>query len=49
MLEAVGNEVLFLRRLSMGSLQLDPELEPGEYRALTEEEINDLKKSGSNT
>ena len=43
MLEAVGNEVLFLRRLSMGSLQLDPELGPGEYRALTEEEINELK------
>ena len=49
MLEAVGNEVLFLRRLSMGSLQLDPDLLPGEYRPLTEEEINDLKKSGSST
>jgi len=44
MLEAVGNEVVFLRRLSMGSLELDRELEPGEYRPLTEEEINNLKK-----
>ena len=38
MLEAVGNEVLFLKRLSMGSLLLDPELNPGEYRELTAEE-----------
>ena len=43
MLEAVGNEVLFLRRLSMGSLELDEELAPGEYRPLTEQEISDLK------
>ncbi len=44
MLEAVGNEVLFLRRLSMGSLQLDEDLAPGDYRPLTDEEISDLKK-----
>lgn len=44
MLEAVGNEVLFLRRLSMGSLKLDEDLAVGEYRELTEEEIKDLKK-----
>ena len=43
MLEAVGNEVLFLRRLSMGSLILDKELDLGDYRALTEQEISDLK------
>ena len=43
MLEAVGNEVLFLKRLSMGSLTLDPELKSGEYRPLTEEEIENLK------
>jgi 16S rRNA pseudouridine516 synthase len=40
MLEAVGNEVLFLRRLSMGTLLLDEELSPGEYRELTKEELN---------
>ena len=44
MLEAVGNEVLFLKRLSMGSLFLDENLSPGLYRPLTEEEIEDLKK-----
>ena len=44
MLEAVGNEVLFLKRLSMGSLILDEALAPGEYRLLTQEEISDLKK-----
>ncbi len=44
MLEAVGNEVIFLRRLSMGSLMLDEELEPGQYRPLSEEEITNLKK-----
>ncbi len=44
MLYAVGNEVLFLRRLSMGSLKLDEKLLPGEYRKLTEQEIQDLKR-----
>ncbi|RKM57449.1 rRNA pseudouridine synthase [Butyrivibrio sp. X503] len=38
MLEAVGNEVMFLKRLSMGPLLLDPNLNPGEYRELTNEE-----------
>ena len=42
MLEAVGNEVLFLKRLSMGALVLDEELTPGEYRALTDEELKSL-------
>ncbi|WP_026520692.1 pseudouridine synthase [Butyrivibrio sp. VCB2001] len=44
MLEAVGNEVMFLRRISMGSLELGDDLPVGEYRPLTEEEINELKK-----
>ena len=43
MLEAVGNEVLFLKRLSMGSLILDPQLMPGDYRPLTQDEIDRLK------
>lgn len=46
MFEAVGNEVLTLKRISMGSLTLDPELKPGEYRELTEDELTGLK-SGS--
>ena len=39
MFEAVGNEVIFLKRLSMGSLKLDEHLKPGEYRELTPEEL----------
>ena len=39
MFEAVGNEVIFLKRLSMGSLRLDENLKPGEYRELTPEEL----------
>jgi 16S rRNA pseudouridine516 synthase len=44
MFEAVGCEVLYLKRLSMGSLKLDESLKPGAYRHLTEEEINELKE-----
>ena len=43
MFEAVGRRVMYLKRLSMGSLQLDNALQPGEYRALTKEEIDSLK------
>ena len=43
MLTAVNNEVLFLRRLSMGPLKLTDDLLPGEYRPLTDKEINLLK------
>lgn len=43
MFEAVGKEVIYLKRLSMGSLILDDSLEPGEYRELSEDEINALK------
>ena len=44
MFEALGCQVVFLKRLSMGSLKLDPELKPGEYRPLTEEELELLGK-----
>lgn len=43
MLKAVGNEVLKLKRLQMGSLCLDETLLPGEYRELSESEIHSLK------
>ncbi|TJX14196.1 rRNA pseudouridine synthase [Tissierella creatinini] len=43
MFESIGMKVLFLKRISMGPLKLDPSLEPGEYRELNEEEINMLK------
>ncbi len=42
MFQAVDKEVLYLKRLSMGSLKLDPELELGEYRELSQEELEDL-------
>ena len=44
MLKAVDNEVVYLKRLSMGSLKLDKALELGKYRSLTEKELADLKK-----
>ncbi len=43
MFEAVGKEVLYLKRLSMGGLKLDETLEPGKYRKLTQAELNKLK------
>jgi 16S rRNA pseudouridine516 synthase len=42
MFEAVGKKVVYLQRLSMGPLQLDETLELGEYRELTEEELQSL-------
>lgn len=42
MFRAVGKEVVYLKRLSMGRLTLDPSLEPGSYRELTKEEIDKL-------
>lgn len=41
---AVDMEVTYLKRLSMGELVLDESLLSGEYRALTEAEIQMLKK-----
>ncbi len=43
MLQAVGNEVVYLKRLSMGSLRLPEDLEKGAYRPLSEEEIYKIK------
>lgn len=40
---AVGKEVLYLKRIRMGPLFLDPKLENGSCRRLTEEEIHALK------
>lgn len=45
MFHAVGNEVAYLRRVSMGNLGLDPALVPGEYRELTAAEIDILRAS----
>lgn len=42
MFESVNKKVIYLKRLSMGSLILDETLKLGEYRKLTEEEIRTL-------
>ena len=43
MFEAVGKKVIYLKRIEFGTLPLDEDLEEGEYRELTEEEIAILK------
>ncbi len=43
MFEALDNEVLELKRLKMKNLSLDDSLMLGEYRRLTDIELNDLK------
>lgn len=40
-----GKEILYLRRITMGALRLDPALAPGEFRKLRQEEIKILKDS----
>lgn len=42
MFQAAGMEVLYLKRERMGTLILDEKLEPGQYRPLTREEIQDV-------
>lgn len=46
MFEAIDKPVLELKRISMGKLALDEQLAPGEYRSLTEEEIEYLRQRG---
>lgn len=46
MFEAVGCRVVYLKRLSMGSLRLDGSLAPGACRRLTAEEISKLQEEG---
>ena len=43
MFQAIGHPVLYLKRISMGSLVLDEALAPGAFRALTAEEVSALK------
>lgn len=42
MFECFGSTVTYLKRVSMGSLNLDENLKPGEYRQLTKEEVKKL-------
>ncbi|WP_315071440.1 16S rRNA pseudouridine(516) synthase [uncultured Clostridium sp.] len=43
MFEAVDKKVVYLKREEFGGLLLDPDLEEGEYRELTDEELSLLK------
>lgn len=43
MFEAVSKKVMYLKRIKMGPLELDPSLQEGEYRELTDEELELLK------
>lgn len=45
MFAAVGHPLIALSRLRIGPLTLDADLAPGEWRRLTEEEINALRAS----
>ena len=45
MLAFRGKPVLYLERVKMGHLPLDPDLPRGEFRFLTEAEVEDLRKS----
>lgn len=42
MFQAVGATVVYLKRLSMGSLRLDERLEEGQVRELTKKEVMDI-------
>ncbi|EPD54073.1 pseudouridine synthase [Paenisporosarcina sp. HGH0030] len=44
MFESVGKKVTYLKRMRMGSLQLDETLELGDYRPLTEAELEALQQ-----
>lgn len=48
MFEAVGNKITALERLTFGPLKLDPSLERGEWRFLTQEETVELEKHNRN-
>lgn len=43
MMHSVGKEVIFLKRVKMGALDLPKDLETGEYRKLTETELDLLR------
>lgn len=49
MLQAVNNEVTFLKRVTFGSLKLDESLNTGDFRELTKEEIIALQKDAGQT
>ena len=47
MFHAVGKEVVYLKRLSMGPISLPEDLEKGKYRELLKDEVNLLRLATS--
>ncbi|CAB3393877.1 pseudouridine synthase [Kyrpidia spormannii] len=45
MFAALGKPVLYLKRVAIGGVQLDPSLPPGGYRALADDEIARLRET----
>jgi 16S rRNA pseudouridine516 synthase len=43
MMISLGNQVASLHRLQIGGIVLDPDLEPGDYRPLTDDEIASIQ------
>lgn len=48
MFKTIGCDVLYLKRIQIGSLKLDENLAIGEYRNLTDEEVKSLLRHGEN-
>lgn len=48
MFEALGREVLYLKRTAMGGLSLDPSLKPGAAREISDEELKLITASSKN-
>lgn len=46
---ARGKRVIYLKRIAMGGLWLDPDLAKGDYRELTDREVERLKRASSTT
>lgn len=46
MFHALGKEIIYLKRIRIGSIVLDPTLEEGTYRRLTAGEVAALEKNG---
>lgn len=44
MMHAVGNEVIYLKRIRMGALFLPEDMSPGEYHKMVKEEVDQLKQ-----
>lgn len=49
MVHAIGKEVIYLKRLTMGKFTLDDALAPGEYRPFTEKEMSYVTEYKSST